>query len=428
MQADFPFPIPQCPDVEMNLLGSCIREPKLIPFAAELVDSEDFSYPEFQMAWKYLQGCFNSKKTPIATVLNEQIGDQGYFQSLVDSSTAFDADGIRDMAQVVNDFAVRRQGLYTIHELAHDLSNQHVEMCASDIIAQKSQELANVRGMTETSVDACDVIDEIVDDLENHDALACYSTGIHQLDQIMAGGVYSKKFYGIAARQKHGKTTILSTISYNLGLQQVPHLYLTLEGASTEIIQTQVAREMGFNRLRFLEPRYRSSPEFAEDVRECRKRFANRGMRIDKKPGMTFNMLKSTISRAAIKGEVRGVIVDYIQLVNQDRGQRDTQAQHFDMVAQWLAEAAKMYGIFIIGAAQLNRDGEVRGGDGLLNACDMALYQHKHDTPYGMGDKSYDALWLEMRASRYTPYANIGSEEVPGLVIRKDRGPFIEAI
>jgi hypothetical protein len=97
-------------------------------------------------------------------------------------------------------------------------------------------------------------------------------------------------------------------------------------------------------------------------------------------------------------------------------------------------------------AAQLNRDGEVRGGDGLLNACDMTLYLTKTDADYrmdamgrpvdkkgqvlvstlGMDDR--DRASLEMRASRYTRVRHLGSPENPALVFVDSHGPFIEQL
>jgi len=167
-----------------------------------------------------------------------------------------------------------------------------------------------------------------------------------------------------------------------------------------------------------------------ENVMHAQKHFRNTGLRMDKKPGMTFSGLKNAISRAAIKGQIKGVIVDYIQLVKPDIDFKGTQAQHYDDVAQYLADAAKVYGVWILGAAQINRDGEVRGGDGLLNACDMAIYQHKmKDKQFIDGENGeHEVVWLEMRASRYTLYRDLGSDEQAGAYFVKKKGPYIECI
>jgi replicative DNA helicase len=113
---------------------------------------------------------------------------------------------------------------------------------------------------------------------------------------------------------------------------------------------------------------------------------------------------------------VQGVFVDYIQLLQgQPRGQN--RAEFLDDAAQMMAGMARKYGLWIVAAAQLNQEGNVRGSEGLLNACDMALFQHKVETN---GDAR---AWLEMRASRYTPAKDIGSEDVPPLLMDFRVGP-----
>jgi hypothetical protein len=73
-------------------------------------------------------------------------------------------------------------------------------------------------------------------------------------------------------------------------------------------------------------------------------------------------------------------------------------------------------------AAQTNREGQIRQGDGLLKACDMTIKLHKIET---IG--APDSAWLEMMASRFTPRVNVGSEAAPALELNTKVGPcFIE--
>jgi hypothetical protein len=68
----------------------------------------------------------------------------------------------------------------------------------------------------------------------------------------------------------------------------------------------------------------------------------------------------------------------------------------------------------VLTAAQLNQDDNVRGGEGLKLAADAYLVLHR--------EKEDPGAWLEMQESRYTLYANVGSETLPGLWLHK-QGP-----
>ena len=282
--------------------------------------------------------------------------------------------------------------------------------------------------------------------------LEVYPTGLPRLDKAMGGGLVAGKLYGLAARMKHGKTAMLGTISYNLVDRDapVPHLYIPLEMGSTELVQRVVARHAGFNSLQFLDA---SSPTYLRNsINAAKADLANRGLYFQPSHRMGIENLRGLVIRAALSGKIKGIIIDYLQLVTgQQRGQ--SMADHYDTVVQTLVETAKEYGLWVLMAAQLNRDGEVRGGDGLLNACDMTLYQHKVEpevyqdgagtwrysegknagtavatSPEQEGLRTFAGAWLEMRATRYTRNVNVGNAERPPYRFVDSAGPHIEEL
>ncbi len=292
-------------------------------------------------------------------------------------------------------------------------------------------------------VDAGVIIDRIVKRMNEPPEI--YPTGLRRLDHVMGGGLVAGKLYGVAARMKHGKTTLLGSISYNLATADnpTPHLYLCLEMGAEEILQRMIARHGGFNSLMFLDG---SKKELAQQAAmQAKTDLHQRGLYFQTEHRMGIDALRALLIRAALSGKIKGVIVDYLQLITgQKRGQNV--ADHWDYVVQTLVETAKQHGLWVMTAAQLNRDGEVRGGDGLLNACDMSLYLHKVDAEYTVGPdgtaydrkgqvlmntqgmENRDRAWVEMRASRYTRLGHVGREENPRLVFTSAAGPFIEEL
>ena len=131
--------------------------------------------------------------------------------------------------------------------------------------------------------------------------------------------------------------------------------------------------------------------------------------------------LRTIVARAGMSDKIDGVIVDYLQLLSgRPRGQ--STAEFLDEAAQALANATRRYGLWIAAAAQLNQEGNVRGPEGLLNACDLALFLHKVEQNENVN------AWLEIRASRYTPAKDIGSKESPPLVMDFTAGPHVRAV
>lgn len=241
---------------------------------------------------------------------------------------------------------------------------------------------------------------------------ACYRTGLARLDTVIGGGLFAGKAYGIAARKKVGKTVLLGTISHNLNRAKIPHLFLALEMSDTEIEQRNMAREFGINSIKFLKDertllRNRVA-DYATSVPDCTF--------YEAAPGASLDEIKRKVARAIIHRGIKGVILDYWQLVG-GKQRNETEEYHLRNVAQWLADICRREGLFALIAAQVNQDGNTRGGEGLKLAVDVYFTLHR--------EKDQDGAWLEMEESRYVLYANVGSETAPGLMLNK-HGPFFE--
>ena len=242
--------------------------------------------------------------------------------------------------------------------------------------------------------------------------MPCYQSGLTLLDRVIGGGFFPGKCYGIAARKKVGKTVLLGTISHNLNRAGVPHLFIAAEMSDSEIEQRNMARELGINSVRFLKRDRQSlhAPAQAYAAAVPDATFYERA------PGATLDEVRRMVARAVIQRGIKGVILDYWQLVG-GKERHETEEYHLRAVAQFLADACRRHGIWALVAAQVNQDGNTRGGEGLKLAVDVYFTLHR--------DKDSDHAWLEMEESRYVLYANVGSPDVPGLRLNK-LGPFFE--
>jgi replicative DNA helicase len=237
-----------------------------------------------------------------------------------------------------------------------------------------------------------------------------YSTGLPEMDRVMQGGMWPGKLYGIAAKRKHGKSLMLGTIALNLANAGVKTLYVTLEQGPEEVTDRMAASELGVNAIHFLKGENpdlsRRVAHYAETAPEC--------LLFEDRAGLSFSELRSMVGRYAAREEIKVFVLDYWQLV-QGQERNEPEAMHLAKVAQWLADAARGHKIAILTAAQINRDGQTLGSDGLRRACSMYLHQKKVEVE----NSSVEQVWLEMEDTRYTPRVDVGSEEQPLLYIDK---------
>lgn len=243
--------------------------------------------------------------------------------------------------------------------------------------------------------------------------LSAVPTGIAKLDSSMGGGFYPRMSYYFAAEKKMGKTTLLGTLSMNVAKAGVPVLYIAAEMGEKQINQRNVARELNKNSMSFLTNK--DDQEFQRLVVE-HFRGVNYPLYFLDLPGISFSQLRLLVNVAVNKFNIQGFFLDYLGLVSgNQKGENDAQFQ--ERVCEWISNTCKKRNIWSATAAQLNREGQIRGSSGAEMNCDQ-LYVLIKD-----GKEAY----MKQKLSRYTPTLDCGTEEKPALKLHNN-GPHFKDI
>jgi replicative DNA helicase len=317
---------------------------------------------------------------------------------------------IRNVSEYVTrikDFSARRRLKFAAEELINHV--QDPEFLPEEAGAELIGEIASI-SLRDKTRDKRSVAENVYQLLAK--PTQCYGTGLPTLDNVLGGGFFSGKLYGVTARKKVGKTVLLGSISHNMNKRGVKHLFICAEMSDVEIEQRNMAREFGINSLQFL----------GEKRRFLKDRVAKYAAEIPANtiyehiPGISFDDLRRSVAAAKVRHKIEGFILDYWQLVG-GKAKNETEEYHLRAVAQYLADICRKENLWCLVAAQVNQDGNTRGGEGLKLACDVYFTLHR--------EKDQDGAWLEMEESRYVLYANVGSDLTPGLLLNK-HGPFFE--
>ena len=321
-------------------------------------------------------------------------------------SGTFDAT-LEDLARAVRGLSAKRQ----LKAVAADIARlaEDPALSAPEALAQVDRDLAKLRiGDTLAPMTLRELTIRLAEDMEQ--PAEVMPTGLGRLDEVLGGGLWTRKLYGVAARMKVGKTLLLVTAARNVARSGHRALYVALEMGQAEVAQRIIADRLGINAVRFLR----------RDEDDLPARLVGYATRNDAPeldnlmfrdmPGCTFDQLRATAQAAVTRQGIKLLVVDYWQLVGGiPKGWNET--QHLSAVAQWMADFARRAGIAILTAAQINRDGQTRGSDGLRLACDW--YGHMHPAePNEDRDR-----WIEGLDSRYTMRTNVGSHGAPALYV-----------
>ena len=405
-------------DLEGQLLGLCLRGEGL-PDLPHL-PAEVWAHPTHGHAWAVICRVHQrGLRCPTPVEVAGQIGaaatDEAarrecvrYLEGCVAAAPIV---GPSMLPEAIDELAAAITGAYgkrKLHDVASILQGLALEpgTSAVDALDAVERDLAKLRvGEVAKPVTLRELALRLADDLERPSTVLW--TVMPLLDSSLAGGLWTGKLYGIAARMKMGKTVMLGTLA-RAAAQRVPTLFIALEMGQAEIAQRAVAAALGCNSVHFLR---RDDPDLPQRVvgyalRSDRPELSN--LMFMDAPGCSFERLKAICQRAVMQDGVRLIVLDYWQLVRgQARG--DTEAKHLGDVAQWMADFVRRHDVAGLTAAQINRQGETRGGDGLRMACDW--YGHLHPTE--VGNPACDR-WLEALDSRYTLRVDVGSATSPG--------------
>lgn len=387
-------------EIERQMLAVILQDNGIIERLG--LREEIFAHPLHRLLYEIMRRTIHRGATVTVVALSTAVPEAPNYPLVVAETFAVVSEAQR-YATTLRELAARRK----VREIADGLRARAQDMTVSvdEIVANATAALMGTPTGRQGSRKRA-VAERIIESLRK--PLAVYSTGLPTLNEAMGGGLMAGKLYGIAARKKIGKTLLLGSISHNLNHAGIPHLFIALEMSSEEIEQRNIARQRGFNSIKFLT---RDLPDLENRVADYIATVPDNTI-YEHAPGAGFDEIRAMIGRARLAG-IKGVVLDYLQLVG-GKGKTETEEAHTRAVSQWLADEARRCGLWAIVAAQLNQDGNTRGGEGLRLACDQYYVLHR--------EKDQIGAWLQCQESRYTILQSVGSESVPGFWLHS-RGP-----
>lgn len=359
----------------------------------------------------FLSDYSEGKRITPVTLMDRFKNESNYMARLIGASTS--VVNVFDYAATVVDLCMRRQLIECADSIKRDVNSKTSAEIASH--ASASIMAVTQANYTPTMRSSAQVTLDILEDLKRD--VVPFKTGIASLDDCMEGGMYSGKAYGFAARKKVGKTILAATVSHNLNMTGVPHLFICGEMSAKEVHQRVISRQLDVFPSSF-RTGFAESPHMLMKIAELHRETPSNTIYLDA-PGITFDQLKQAVNTAYVSKGIKGFILDYWQLVG-GKDPRESEASHLGQVAQWIADVCRKLDIWAFVLAQINQEGNTRGGEGLRLAFDQ-VYQIKAP----QDDPSEQSRWVEMMDTRYTKWRNIGSEVNGGWMLNQ-RGLFFE--
>ena len=403
------------PGAEREVIGSVVRAPSLVD-AALALRADDFSQTMHQVIWRGIAKLMDRgdpiRVQTVAAACGNALDEQGRRALETMTQAAAGVDGILQEAVAATLDAARRRGVASTWAAARRRAISS-EDSIEETIARASVDIDDkMNGEDMTFMDGREVGARLEKRLENPSVPV--PTGIAKIDHVLEGGLVPHKMIALVAQTKVGKTTLASTISYNLMLRGEPHALISLERRDTDIELMCAARHLQMNAIDLERDYQQHKADFA-----AYRNLPQHGSRhYIHHPEATIEELQRAVLRARRAG-AKGFILDYWQLIGKSDGRQGT-ADHLTRCANILSRLADRLGMWALVNAQSHADGLPRECQALWLAA-SALYVLRRDG----GDKP--EAWLQCLGSNYTKGYDAGGPSSPALMLDTTVGPHFRA-
>lgn len=367
---------------EVQVLSAILFNPYLYETLAEYLSKELFNDYECIKTYEVIKSLADEGKLPdmveIAAILEREHVDVKRFVM----EGAGDYTITRQKILLLADLSVRRRMMalllkgqsmivdptITLDDVAK-LTNDFDKVVANDA-GEKVIAFGEVVGNLMN-----DIADRMADKGEKG-----IMTGIHIFDSHY--GWHEGDLIIIAGSTSMGKSTLASTIAYNVAVEGTPVAYYSMEMTARQLTARMSARCTGVSASTALYAKL--SPAEYQKVYDGTLSMKSLPIYFDEDSKTNFSQMCKSIKRLKKKYGIKVVFIDYLQILA--NGSNDNREAILGDMARDLKRLAVEEGLAICALSQLNRAdkdkgeprlNQMRGSGQIEEACDMGVLIHR---------------------------------------------------
>ena len=368
---------------EREVLNAFLFNPYIYDYVADIVSREIFQDYECQKVYDIIQGMIKAGKVidaaEVFTIMRKDGIDITHFMS--DSIIA--SELTRQRVCFLSDLCTRRKLLNLCYKAQAMVSDTTISREELRSVGKDFDGYLN----NDSQDDECQQIGEVVDDVVNDAAdrkndkgERGLMTGLNIFDSRF--GWHRGDLVIVAGATSQGKSTLATTIAYNMANDGVPSLYYSMEMSSKQLTARIMARCTQVSSSTTLYAKL-SDQEF-QQVYDGSLKIKKLPIYFDEKNKTSFVNMCSSIRRKVKRYGIKVVFIDYLQILA--NGSRDNRESVIGDMARDLKRLAVEENVCICALSQLNRSKEdksrprlnqMRGSGQIEEACDMAVLIHR---------------------------------------------------
>jgi replicative DNA helicase len=384
-EADTPQPLPHSVEAEQQLLGAILTNNDVYDRIASIIGPQHFYDPVHARIYEITAARIakNALASPVTIKAFmdddeglKELGGPAYLARL--AGAAISAFAVRDYAQMIYDFAIRRELIALGRDISDKAARVDVASEPKEQIVEAEQQLYKLSEQGQTENGFQSFLSAITDAVKVANAaymreggMSGVSTGLIDMDKKL-GGLHKSDLLILAGRPSMGKTSLATNIAFNIaktykhgtrpdgtegavdgGVVGFYSLEMSAEQLAARILSE--ASEVPSEQIRrgdLTEAEFRRFVDAAKTLEAC-------PLYIDDTPALPISQLAARARRLKRTHGLDVLIIDYLQLVR-PASAKDSRVNEVSEITQGLKAIAKELEIPVIALSQLSRAVESR--------------------------------------------------------------------
>jgi replicative DNA helicase len=356
-------------EAEQALLGAILMNNPVHASVVEIVRTEHFADPLhgrlFEIAGRLIERGQMVSVLTLKTMAEQDeglkaVGGPAYLARL--AATSVHVQDAPSMARMVRDCAVRRGLIAATSDAmagAYDTAAEHDVGEQIETLEQRLYDLAE--GATGEGIQPFHrALTEAVKSAEaahQRDGLSGLSTGLRDLDELL-GGLHRSNLEIVASRPGMGKTALGTGMAFAAAKAGQAVGFFSLEMSAEQLGLRIIAEQAGLSSDRIRKGEL--SAKEMDRVLSAAHELEAIPLYIDDTPGMSIAGLRTRARRLKRKHGLGLVVVDYLQLIEASKRQKENRVQEVSEITRGLKTLAKELDVPVLALSQLSRNVEQR--------------------------------------------------------------------
>lgn len=400
-------------EAEQSVIGACLLDNALIDRVADILTHLDFSSIEHAVIWSAMRKVRNSGQAVDIVTVSEQLdgddsgqsaGGLGYLAELI-KNTPSKANAL-SYAEIVADLATRRRLLDELTSIADSARDKDADL--AEVVDSAQGQLARLLRIDEDqagpmSNDLSDMLDELDRKWNGEQQAMGVSFGLSDLDDKTMG-MHPGQLILVGGRPGSGKTAFaLNVLRACCVRDRKPAVIFSME-MDRRALRNRMTAAIGNIPLPALrDPKNHMTDELWPRMTTAIAGLKDAPLIVDDRAAMTPAQIRGAAKRWRDRyGELGVVMVDYLQLMGNDRNHSNREQQVAE-ISRAMKLMAKELQCPVVALSQLNRGlearpdkrpmmSDLRESGALEQDADLILFLYRDeyynkDSPYkGVGE------------------------------------------